>query len=118
MVRQQHYAFDAASRQAFYEYLALRMQQPHFANARSVRNALDRIKLRQANRLVQLGGIVPKTELIRIDAADIRQSRVFHGTPDEATNGAERKAQIGIRKNCEVYVYARQTTHYHRHRRR
>ena len=60
MVRQQNYAFDADSRQAFHEYLALRMQQPHFANARSVRNALDRIKLRQANRLVQLGGIVAR----------------------------------------------------------
>ena len=81
MVRQQNYAFDGASRQAFAEYLALRMTQPHFANARSVRNALDRIKLRQANRLVAGGGLVSKEELMRIDGADVRQSRVFQGGP-------------------------------------
>ena len=81
MVRQQNYAFDGVSRQAFGEYLALRMNQPHFANARSVRNALDRIKLRQANRLVAGGGLVSKEELMRIDAADVRQSRVFQGGP-------------------------------------
>ncbi|MFN3979441.1 MAG: CbbX protein [Caldilinea sp.] len=83
MVRQQNYAFDAGSRQAFQEYLALRMTQPHFSNARSVRNALDRIKLRQANRLVRAGGAVSKAELIRIDAADVRQSRVFQGGIDQ-----------------------------------
>jgi probable Rubsico expression protein CbbX len=83
MVRQQMYTFDEASQQAFHEYLELRMQQPHFSNARSVRNALDRIKLRQANRLVQQGGQVPLAELTRIDQADIRQSRVFKGGLDE-----------------------------------
>jgi probable Rubsico expression protein CbbX len=90
MVRQQNYAFDAAAAQAFHEYLALRMQQPHFANARSVRNALDRIKLRQANRLLRVGGVVNREELMRIDAADIRQSRVFSGGADRevTSNGA------------------------------
>lgn len=83
MVKQQNYRFDAASRQAFAEYLAKRMQQPHFSNARSVRNALDRIKLRQANRLVQQGGQIPANELTRIDEQDIRQSRVFQGGLDE-----------------------------------
>ena len=83
MVQQQMYRFDEASRAAFAEYLALRMQQPHFANARSVRNAFDRIKLRQANRLLRQGGQIAKTELARIDAADIRQSRVFQGGIDQ-----------------------------------
>ena len=59
------------------------MQQPHFANARSVRNAFDRIKLRQANRLLRQGGQIAKAELARIDAADIRQSRVFQGGIDQ-----------------------------------
>ena len=81
MLAQQHYAFDDASRRAFREYLERRMAQPHFANARSVRNAVDRAKLRQANRLLQRGGSVPEAELARLDAADIRQSRVFR---DEA----------------------------------
>ena len=84
MVRQQNYAFDAESHQAFADYLALRMTQPHFSNARSVRNALDRIKLRQANRLVRAGGAVSKADLMRIDAADVRQSRVFQGGIDQS----------------------------------
>ena len=76
------FSFDAESRQAFAEYLALRMKQPHFANARSVRNAIDRMKLRQASRLVDQGGCVGKEQLVRIAAADIRQSRVFQGGLD------------------------------------
>jgi len=79
MLRGQSYVFDDASRAAFGEYLRLRMSQPHFANARSVRNAFDRIKLRQANRLVQAGGRVSRDELMRIDEGDIRASRVFEG---------------------------------------
>ncbi len=79
MARQQMYRFDGESRAAFREYLELRIAQPHFANARSVRNAIDRMKLRQAIRLVERGGSVAKEELARLDAADIRQSRVFSG---------------------------------------
>jgi hypothetical protein len=73
------YTFDQESREAFQEYLQLRIKQPHFANGRSVRNAMDRIKLRQAIRLVEQGGSIAKEELTRIDARDIRQSRVFEG---------------------------------------
>jgi probable Rubsico expression protein CbbX len=79
MLRKQQYTFDDESRLTFVEYLRLRMLQPHFANARSVRNAIDRIKLRQASRLIRQGGRVPKEELMRLDAADIRRSRVFRG---------------------------------------
>ena len=77
MLRQQMYRFDDESRQAFAEYLQRRIVQPHFANARSVRNALDRIRLRQAQRLVEQGGQIPSEELSRIDAEDVRRSRVF-----------------------------------------
>jgi probable Rubsico expression protein CbbX len=79
MVRQQMYAFDDDSRSAFRDYLELRVQQPHFANARSVRNALDRIKLRQANRLIRAGGSIVASDLARIDIDDVRASRVFRG---------------------------------------
>lgn len=82
MLEQQNYAFDAASRQAFVEYLALRIQQPHFANARSVRNAIDRMKLRQASRLVAEGGCIRKEQLALIAETDVRQSRVFCGGLD------------------------------------
>ena len=79
MLQQQNYIFDEQARRAFGEYLELRRKQPHFANARSVRNAIDRIKLRQANRLVTEGGCVPREQLLRIIESDIRQSRVFRG---------------------------------------
>lgn len=79
MLGKQNYSFDTESRSAFVEYLGLRSKQPLFANARSVRNALDRMKLRQASRLVNDGGCVAKEELMRIAASDIRQSRVFNG---------------------------------------
>lgn len=87
MAREQMYAFDESSREAFRDYLQLRIHQPHFANGRSVRNAIDRIKLRQAIRLVESGGRIRKEELARIDAIDIRQSRVFQGELEsEATS--------------------------------
>ena len=82
MVKRQHYEFDDAARAAFREYLKLRMPQPHFANARSVRNALDRVKSRHANRLMAARGLVSKDDLARLDAADILQSRVFQGGND------------------------------------
>jgi probable Rubsico expression protein CbbX len=92
MLGQQNYRFTAESRQAFVEYLELRRKQPHFANARSVRNAIDRVKLRQANRVITRGGSIPREELVRIDAADVRQSRVFHGgaeiDPDSTVAGS------------------------------
>jgi probable Rubsico expression protein CbbX len=84
----QQYRLDAESRRALDEYLERRMVQPHFANARSVRNALDRAKLRQASRLISGGGIITAEELTRIDAADIRQSRVFLDAPDSAREAA------------------------------
>ncbi len=77
MMERQMYAFGGESREVFADYLRRRIDQPHFANARSVRNALDRLKLRQADRLVRQGGRVPREELMRIDVADILRSRVF-----------------------------------------
>ncbi len=84
MLRQQQYRFDDESRRAFGDYLERRIRQPHFANARSVRNALDRIRLRQAQRLVGQGGQVSREELSRIDGEDVRQSRVFDEPPPSA----------------------------------
>ena len=67
---------------AFQEYLALRMAQPRFSNARSVRNALDRARLRQASRLFARGGRVDQAALSTLEAEDLRQSRVFTGGLD------------------------------------
>jgi probable Rubsico expression protein CbbX len=79
MLGQLNYAFTPAAATAFAEYLALRMQQPQFANARSVRNAIDRARLRQATRLFERGGTVTREALMEIDESDIRRSRVFRG---------------------------------------
>lgn len=80
MLKQQNYRFDDSAREAFREYLAIRMAQPQFANARSVRNALDRARLRQAVRLVDSGkGTLLPDDLVTITAQDIRASRVFRG---------------------------------------
>jgi hypothetical protein len=56
------------------------MQLPFFANARSVRNAIDRARMRQANRLFnRMGSRLTKHDLITIEAEDITASRVFQG---------------------------------------
>ncbi|MCL2658058.1 MAG: CbbX protein [Betaproteobacteria bacterium] len=84
MVRQMDYRFDAESLQAMREYIVLRIEQAHFANARSIRNALDRARLRQAARIfaeaTQTPFVVPtKDQLTLLDERDIRASRVFRG---------------------------------------
>lgn len=71
------YRLSEAGEKAFKEYIDLRMQQPHFANARSIRNALDRARLRQANRLFKANITFNKTDLMTIEAEDIYASRVF-----------------------------------------
>ena len=76
----QQYRFSAEAEQAFAEYIALRRQLPFFANARSIRNAIDRARLRQANRLfARMAEALTKDDLITIEAPDIRASRVFAG---------------------------------------
>ena len=76
----QQYRFSAEAEQAFAEYIMLRRQLPFFANARSIRNAIDRARLRQANRLfARMAEALTKDDLITIEAPDIRASRVFAG---------------------------------------
>jgi probable Rubsico expression protein CbbX len=77
MLAEQMYRLSPEAFQAFEAYLTRRMHQPRFANARSVRNALDRARLRQANRLFAKGGRISKTDLMTIEAEDILASRVF-----------------------------------------
>jgi probable Rubsico expression protein CbbX len=78
MVEQMNYRLDDEALAVMRDYIALRKQQPHFANARSMRNALDRARLRQANRLFDSAdGIADAAALQTISASDIRASRVF-----------------------------------------
>jgi len=79
MLAEREYRLSPEGERALVEYLERRMAQPNFANGRSVRNALDRARLRQANRLFALraGGALTRADLETIDEADIRASRVF-----------------------------------------
>jgi probable Rubsico expression protein CbbX len=82
MLEREEYLFAPAARDAFREYIGLRMRQPRFANARSIRNAIDRLRLRQARRIVAGGGPIGRDDLMRLSAADVRGSRVFTDTLD------------------------------------
>ena len=101
MLQQQQYRFSPEAEQAYDDYLQRRMQMPQFANARSIRNALDRARLRQANRLYAKGGTLTREELMTIDAEDILASRVFResrpdGLKEEAK--AEKKTSQSERQ--------------------
>jgi probable Rubsico expression protein CbbX len=76
----QNYTLSPAAEAALKDYISARRRQSHFANARSIRNALDRARLRQANRLFEsAAGPLDADALSAIDAEDIRASRVFTG---------------------------------------
>lgn len=80
MLTDQRYRLSPEAEQAFEDYLDLRLTRPHFANGRSVRNALDRARMRQAIRLfdaAEAGQKLTKRDLVTIEAEDIRASRVF-----------------------------------------
>ncbi|MDP8986116.1 MAG: CbbX protein [Pseudomonadota bacterium] len=82
MLAQQNYRFGSGAREAFAEYVTHRILQPHFANARSVRNALDRARLRQASRLfADRDREFTADDLTTIAEPDIRASRVFAQKP-------------------------------------
>ncbi len=77
ILNQQSYQLSDGARKALLDYVSLRRKQPHFANARSIRNALDRARLRQANRLFEENRPLKPDELSLIQAEDILASRVF-----------------------------------------
>jgi len=78
MLTEQNYRFSPDAEKAFFKYISKRMTMEHFANARSVRNALDRARLRLANRLfANASKSLSKTDLMTIEAEDILASRVF-----------------------------------------
>ena len=81
ILAEENYRFSEEALAAFAEYVQRRMQLPFFANARSIRNAIDRARMRQANRLFNrmTGGSLTKLDLMTIEAEDITASRVFTG---------------------------------------
>jgi len=84
MIAGMNYKFNEGSKEAMAEYIEIRRKQPHFANARSIRNAIDRARLRQANRVFNNSeGPIGASFLSQIEDVDIRQSRVFSGGVDK-----------------------------------
>jgi probable Rubsico expression protein CbbX len=85
----QNYRLSPAAKEAFETYVVARRGQPHFSNARSIRNALDRARLRQANRLVaRAAEPLTAADIMTIEAEDILASRVFKA----AASAAETRA--------------------------
>jgi probable Rubsico expression protein CbbX len=90
MLDQMQYRLSDEARRTLAQYIELRRERPNFANARSIRNGLDRARLRQANRLVDADGTtqgeaLTREQLMTIEAEDIRASRVFD--PSETGEG-------------------------------
>lgn len=84
MLARQNYRFSPEALAAFRDYVARRIRLPHFANGRSIRNALDRARLRQANRLVrEMPPELTVEDFVTLAEADIRASRVFSAEPPD-----------------------------------
>jgi probable Rubsico expression protein CbbX len=77
MLEQRAYTFSPEARAVFREYIERRRQRPRFAHGRSIRNAIDRARLRQASRLFESDRALGRDELITIEAEDLLKSSVF-----------------------------------------
>jgi hypothetical protein len=78
MLEEQQYQLTPHAEVALTQYITRRKAKPLFANARSVKNALDRARMRQANRIFDSRGqVLTKKELVNIEAEDILQSTIF-----------------------------------------
>jgi len=86
MLEQQNYQFTDEAEKAFLEYIERRVERPRFAYGRSIRNAIDRARMRQAGRLYDRRDDLTREDLMTIDSEDIRASSLFS---DEAGESAE-----------------------------
>ncbi|MDQ6731208.1 MAG: CbbX protein [Actinomycetota bacterium] len=83
MIDRQGYKMTEDGTEALHDYIALRVQQPRFAYGRSIRNAIERARMRQATRLVASERKLTESDLITIEPDDIRQSSVFSDTDED-----------------------------------
>jgi probable Rubsico expression protein CbbX len=84
MVGQQGYTLSEDAAEAFREYIERRLQRPRFAHGRSIRNAIERARMRQATRLFDSNAKLTKTDLVTLEPDDILQSSVFSDTEEQA----------------------------------
>jgi probable Rubsico expression protein CbbX len=79
MLQDQQYRLTPDAERALVSYIEKRKEKPLFANARSIKNALDRARMRQANRIFDSRGqVLTKKELVNLEASDLLQSSVFN----------------------------------------
>ena len=80
MLAEQQYKITPEGEEILLKYIILRKQQPLFANARSIKNALDRARMRQANRIFEANSdvVLTKSDLVTLNINDFLQSRVFN----------------------------------------
>jgi hypothetical protein len=77
MVTAEGYTFAPETEKVFADYVRRRKEQPRFANARSIRNAIERARLRHANRILESAGPTTRAQLMRLEPDDFLGSRVF-----------------------------------------
>jgi probable Rubsico expression protein CbbX len=82
MVDQQGYELSEDGAAAFHSYIERRLKRPRFANGRSIRNAVERARMRQANRLFEAGRRLTRADLVTLEPDDILQSSVFDDIQD------------------------------------
>jgi probable Rubsico expression protein CbbX len=93
MMKQQQYEFTDDAREAFREYVERRVERPRFAYGRSIRNAIDRARMRQAGRLYDRRDDLTRDDLVKIEAEDILASSLFSDEDGESSD--ERKNAPG-----------------------
>jgi probable Rubsico expression protein CbbX len=86
MIDQQNYQFTDDAEKAFLEYIERRVERPRFAYGRSIRNAIDRARMRQAGRLYDRRDSLTREDLMTIDQEDIRASSLFSDEVGEAAD--------------------------------
>jgi probable Rubsico expression protein CbbX len=98
MVDRQGYEMSEDAERALRDYIQARVQRPRFAHGRSIRNAIERARLRQATRLFQSDRKLTKRDLVTIEPDDILQSSVFHDTDEgpAATGSPRTEAQASV----------------------
>ena len=89
MMSQQQYEFEDEAREAFKEYIERRVERPRFAHGRSIRNAIDRARMRQAGRLYDRRDELTREDLVTIKADDILASSLFSDEDGESSDDGD-----------------------------
>ena len=95
MFERQPYQLSDEAKQAFLDYIERRVEQPRFAHGRSIRNAIDSARMRQAMRLFDSGSQLTKEDLITIEDEHIRQSSVFSDTEESEPDADSKNGDGG-----------------------